>query len=127
MTMNDTELDKLLCSISALIVMALHETNQLNIEKQSIHNSALSGARLIQEWLEGHWRVCFDNLGMMQDVFKVLCGHLRTVGLRDTRNVAVEEQLAIFIWIMRHNVGVRLAGHRFQHSEDTISRYYSIL
>ena len=44
--------------------------------------------------------------------------------LQDTRGVAVEEQVAIFIYAISKNASNRHLQWRFQHSGETISRHF---
>jgi hypothetical protein len=120
--MNNIEIIELLCSAIGFVVMALHETNQLGIEKETVHDSALSGAAFTEELLKGHRVRFYNNMGMDKDMFRTLCCHLREAGLEDSRHVTIEEQLAIFIRVVRKANGIRDVCDRFQHSGDTISR-----
>ncbi|XP_026429150.1 protein ALP1-like [Papaver somniferum] len=45
--------------------------------------------------------------------------------LRDRRWVTIEEQLAIFLLTIGHNEDNRILQERFQHSGETISRYFN--
>ncbi|XP_026384805.1 protein ALP1-like [Papaver somniferum] len=45
--------------------------------------------------------------------------------LRDGRWVTIEEQLAIFLLTIGHNEDNRMLQERFQHSGETISRYFN--
>ncbi|KIN96927.1 hypothetical protein M404DRAFT_112517, partial [Pisolithus tinctorius Marx 270] len=42
----------------------------------------------------------------------------------DSKNVTLEEQLAIFLYAMVTGLLARHIGERFQRSMDTISRYF---
>lgn len=44
--------------------------------------------------------------------------------LKNTKNVTVEEQLAMSIFIMAHNVRNEVIQERFQHSGETLSRHF---
>ncbi|KAK1271827.1 hypothetical protein QJS04_geneDACA012701 [Acorus gramineus] len=62
---------------------------------------------------------------MEQAVFKALVKEFRDEGwLKDTNNVFVEEQVGIFLLIVGHNARNRVCQDRFQHSGETISRYF---
>jgi hypothetical protein len=43
--------------------------------------------------------------------------------MRSTRNVEVEESVAIFLVVIGHSQGQRVASDRFQHSTETINRH----
>ncbi|KAK1257188.1 hypothetical protein QJS04_geneDACA024915 [Acorus gramineus] len=62
---------------------------------------------------------------MDQHVFRRLADLFRREGwLEDTRNMWIEEQLAIFLTIVGHNSTNRYCQDRFQHSGETISRQF---
>ncbi|XP_049369489.1 uncharacterized protein LOC125834383 [Solanum verrucosum] len=58
--------------------------------------------------------------------FLQLADEMKTRGLlTDSRMVRVEEQLAIFLFTLAHNERNRVVQNRFQHSGETISRYFN--
>ena len=62
---------------------------------------------------------------MLLDTFAHLCTLLYTRGqLNDTRHASVEEQVAIFIYAIAHNVRNWVSQDAFRHSGETISRYF---
>jgi hypothetical protein len=44
--------------------------------------------------------------------------------LKASKNISVEQQLIIFLWIVGHEASTREAQEHFQHSGETISRYF---
>ncbi|XP_062075958.1 protein ALP1-like [Humulus lupulus] len=46
--------------------------------------------------------------------------------IKDTREIKVEEAVAIFLIIVGQNVGMRLIADRFQHSLETIDRHFHL-
>ncbi|KNZ47672.1 uncharacterized protein VP01_6236g2 [Puccinia sorghi] len=59
--------------------------------------------------------------------FKLLCTELIQVKMEPvSKLLSMEEQLAIFLHITGHNNSNRLAQDRFQHSGQTISKYFSV-
>ncbi|GKA55381.1 putative nuclease HARBI1 isoform X1 [Tanacetum coccineum] len=65
--------------------------------------------------------VILDHL----DVFRDLCSDLKEhYGLKATRNVSIEESLGIFLFILAHGSGNRLAQETFNHSGETIHRHF---
>jgi hypothetical protein len=94
-----------------------------NRDKQPMHTSILTGQRWLEELLNGHSTRFYNQLGMKKHVFCRLLLELQVKsGLRDTRNVKAEEQLAIFVYLCRTGSSSRLLMERFQRSSDTISR-----
>ena len=58
--------------------------------------------------------------------FRRLMTHLDGA-LEDTIHVSANEQVMIFLFIVGHSGSNRLASERFQHSGETISRYYNLV
>ncbi|KAH9071565.1 hypothetical protein EDB83DRAFT_2170928, partial [Lactarius deliciosus] len=66
--------------------------------KTPMYDSALSGQAWLQELLNGHSLRFYDNIGMSKHVFLKLLHELQMhAGLRDSKHVTKEEQLAIFL------------------------------
>ncbi|GJW93514.1 hypothetical protein Tco_0173186 [Tanacetum coccineum] len=75
--------------------------------------------------LNGHPRRCYEDFRLHLDVFKDLCSDLKEhYGLKATRNVSIEESLGIFLMILAHGCGNRLAQETFNHSGETIHRHF---
>ena len=90
--------------------------------KEPYHTSILSGYAWVQELLHGHPERIRTELGVHKEVFLALVEELRSMGHGDTRNVTLQEQLAIFLYISVTGLSVRHAGERFQHANGTISK-----
>ena len=90
--------------------------------KQPYHTSALSGHSWVLELLNGHPDRIRCELGVRHHVFNKLINKLRTLGHRDSRNVTLEEQAAIFLYTCVTGLTVRHVGERFQHGNTTISK-----
>ncbi|WVZ65428.1 hypothetical protein U9M48_014793 [Paspalum notatum var. saurae] len=70
-------------------------------------------------------RECIDQLRMDRGCFRVLCSLVREFGgLRDTRNMKVEEMVAMFLHILGHDKKDRAIHKEFQRSIETISRNF---
>ncbi|RWR96010.1 putative nuclease HARBI1 [Cinnamomum micranthum f. kanehirae] len=94
--------------------------------RDRVHDSILSGDSFVNELLIGHERSCFDLLRVSKGCYINLSNELRERGLlADSRNVTVEEQVAIFLFTIAHNERNRVMQNRFQHSGETISRYFN--
>lgn len=94
---------------------------------QEYHTSKLTGAAWVDELLDGH--PDRTELGVRLHVFLMLEQELRiTCGVEDScRGITVKEQLAIFLYMCVTGLSVRHVGERFQRSNETISRYVSLL
>ncbi|XP_060969893.1 uncharacterized protein LOC133037093, partial [Cannabis sativa] len=93
--------------------------------KEPCRNSALSGHEYVMEVLHGHDSRCYDLFRMDKDVFKLFCGVLKEKNLlKNSRYLSVEEQVAMFLFVIGHNERHRVIVERFQHSTSTTSEYF---
>jgi hypothetical protein len=90
--------------------------------KQPYHTSALSGKAWVDELLVGHPDRIKSELGMRLHVCIALLAKLRSLGLTDSKNVTLEEQVAIFLYTCVTGLSIRHVGERFQRSNETISK-----
>jgi hypothetical protein len=65
--------------------------------KEPYHTSILSGYAWAQELLHGHPEHIRTELGVHKEVFYALIKVLLSMGHGDSRNVTLQEQLAIFL------------------------------
>ena len=71
---------------------------------------------------------CFNQIKMNSGTFKCLCHMLNTIeGLRLTRHMLVDEQVAMFLHILAHYVKNRVVQFEFGRSSETISRYFKLV
>lgn len=92
--------------------------------KQDYHTSKLTGEQWLQELLVGHPDRIWTELGVRLHVFLILVEELRMIsGLEDSRHITAQEQVAILLYMCVTGLSVRHVGERFQHSNETISRY----
>ena len=92
--------------------------------KQEYHTSALNGRAWLDELIVGHPDRIKSELGMRVHVFLALVAKLRLLaGLTDSRYISADEQVAIFLYTCVTGLSVRHVGERFQHSNETISKY----
>ena len=114
------------CTYAALLVMALSSAVKSIVagwfDKQAYHTSVLSGEAWVMELLTGHPDRIYTELGVRIHVFEALIDALRALGLEDSREVKLEEQLSIFLYMCVTGLTIRHVGERFQHSNDTISK-----
>ena len=115
-------------NVIQLIQVLLHvlsDVIQSYIQKDPIpyHTSILSGHQWVMELISGHPKYIQNELGMSREVFLQLVSELCTQGCSDTRNIAVEEQLTIFLYILVTGLTIQHVGEQFQRANDTISRY----
>ncbi|BFG30485.1 hypothetical protein CerSpe_167590 [Prunus speciosa] len=69
---------------------------------------------------------CIEQLRVSKNAFKSLCTILYEIcGLARTRNVSIEESIAIFLKILAHNLKFRVIGFDYYRSKETISRQFN--
>ncbi|XLS69126.1 hypothetical protein HN51_020149, partial [Arachis hypogaea] len=69
---------------------------------------------------------CIENTRMDRCAFHALCNMLKRVGrLEPSRNMGVEEMVAMFLHIIAHDVKIRVIKRQFVRSEETISRRFN--
>ncbi len=90
--------------------------------KTPYHTSVLSGDGWVQELRNGHPGRIRTELGVHKHVFDALLFELFSLGHKDARNVTLQEQLAIFLYMCVTGLTIRHTGERFQRSNGTISR-----
>ena len=91
--------------------------------KEPCRTSALSGSKYVEELLASNHHRIQETLRMDLYTFRALCRILKERGLlAQTRRTTVEEQVAIFLFIVGNAASNRLAQERFQHSGETISK-----
>ena len=97
-----------------------------NREKIPCRTSALRGDMYAQELRNGSPVRFREVCRMDKHTFRSLMVHLEPY-LEDTIHITANEQVMIFLFIIGHAGSNRLAGERFQHSGETISRYYNLV
>ncbi|KAJ9541768.1 hypothetical protein OSB04_028274 [Centaurea solstitialis] len=68
------------------------------------------------------------NIRMNIDAFSTLCDILENRGgLKNSKNMLVDEQVAMFLHTLAHNAKNRILVNRFHRSGETISRYFKLV
>ncbi|PPD71031.1 hypothetical protein GOBAR_DD32094 [Gossypium barbadense] len=72
---------------------------------------------------------CIEQVRMNRTAFFTLCEMLESLGgLKSSRNMLVDEQVAIFLHIISHHLKNRVIKHHFRRSGETVSRaFHSVL
>ena len=126
-TMNQQQKTQFLLQASAIVVNSVAATAvsfaQPLYDKTPYHTSALSGAAWVAELLEGHPKRIRCKLGVHKHVFAILIAYLQIIGITHSREVALQEQLAIFLYRCVTGLSICHVGERFQRTNDTITRY----
>ena len=92
-------------------------------DKEPERTSIFTGPKYVKEVLEGYERWCKVDFRMESEIFRAIVHFLRVENLlRDTRGVMIEEQFAMFMFMLSHNASIERLKKRFQHSGETIHR-----
>src|SRR5436305_1949590 len=119
---------RLLAAVPALAVQAtilVFLPFLVNSVPRPLRTSPLSGHQYIHELLNSHPNRIQEVLRMKLEVFQFLCVELKTKGLKDSRyGITVEQQVAMFLYVVARSASNRDVQERFQHSGETVSRYF---
>ena len=88
------------------------------------HTSILSGQDWMFELINGHPECMHTELGVRVLVFRWMVSALSKAGMGPSKQVSLEEKLTIFLYASVTGLSIWHLGERFQHSNETISRYF---
>jgi len=99
------------------------------VVKEKKRTSKLSGHEWVVELKRGNENRFFEQLRMRKHVFRQLVNDLtHKYNLKPTRNVSLDEGVAIFLYTVGYGATYRNVEERFQHSGETIHRqFYKVL
>jgi hypothetical protein len=70
-------------------------------------------------------KTCHNHFRMDRNAFNNLCNMLEARGgLKATKHMLVDEQVAMFLYILAHYVNNRIIKRQFRRSRETISRHF---
>jgi len=96
------------------------------IYKEPCMDSYNTGMQWLTEILHGHWTRCVNMFRMDAKTFQTLCFTLENqYGLKASRRMCVFEKVGIFLYTIALGASNREVQERFQHSGETISRYFN--
>ena len=114
--------------VAGLIIYIIAAAAQIYFEpiyfKIPYHTSILMGEGWVQELLDGHPLRIKTELGMQRHVFCKFVRALVHCGLKLSKHISNEEQVAIFLYASITGLSIRHLGERFQRSNSTIARYF---
>jgi len=103
-------------------IIALGAVDEAKRSKKS-KTTGLPGAEYLRELLEcENEKRIYEVLRMQKDTFNQLCIRLRRAGLKDSRYILIDQQVAMFLWVLNYSASIQATAERFQHSSETISR-----
>ena len=91
--------------------------------EESYYTSAFTGKAWVKDLLGGRPERIRCQLGVPRHVFIALASELRSMGHHSTKQVSLEEQIAIFLYTCVTGLSIRHVAERFQWPCDVISRY----
>ncbi|KAI3747098.1 hypothetical protein L6452_09543 [Arctium lappa] len=103
-----------------------------SIESRTLHTKYLMS---YHNWRENMMRMVYEsdvtsvvNIRMNIHAFSTLCDMLESRGgLKNSKNMLVDEQVAMFLHTLAHNAKNRILVNRFHRSGETISRYFKLV
>ncbi|GAV57467.1 hypothetical protein CFOL_v3_01004 [Cephalotus follicularis] len=108
-----------------IIYMLMRRAQAKRLPRDRDNTSILSGNAYTLELLRGSDRQCIELMRMSREAYVRLCMHFRhRLWLNDSRYVSVEEKMAMFLTIIGHNERYVVIKRRFQHSSQTIHKYF---
>jgi len=113
-------------SVGDILMLSYFVANKrIFIDRPPCRTSLLTGKMYMLEILNGHPDVCHRNFRMQKHVFMNFCDTLKHKGLlTDGKKVSVEEGVAMFLMIIGHTTRYSIIGDRFQHSNNTIHKWF---
>jgi hypothetical protein len=122
-------IDDIVLDIVPLIALGVVETAIAQEQEQRgsriPRSTGQKGGDYLRELLNcGSDKRIYEVLRMQRGTFQALCTRLRKDGgLKDSRHIQIEEQVAMFLWTLNYSASSRTVAKRFQHSREPISRY----
>ncbi|PKU84043.1 hypothetical protein MA16_Dca010327 [Dendrobium catenatum] len=108
-------------------ICVINEYYETYICKTTCMTSSSRGDKWIGELLQGHPTRFHNMFRMSQTIFLDLLFELECVHhLHGSSRTTNREVLAMTLYILSHNESIKSTCERFQHSTETISRYFSI-
>lgn len=100
---------------------------EASLSKELGHSSSVpKQAKFVDNVLKGPNESFLENFRMDKHAFYKFCDMLHTRGLlRHTNRIKIEEQVAIFMFIVGHNLRTRAVQELFKYSGETISRHFN--
>ncbi|KAI3408446.1 uncharacterized protein J3R85_020287 [Psidium guajava] len=119
---DDFDLDILIAWLCIVMLdMSMHT-------REPIRDNVLSGPEWVREILYGHPCRVYEAFRMERHVFLNLCDLMKARGwLVDSRYIRIDEQIGIFLSMICHKNSNRDLCERFQHSGQTIIKYFTIV
>ncbi|KAL6661754.1 hypothetical protein ACP70R_001138 [Stipagrostis hirtigluma subsp. patula] len=119
---------KILITMHVLLLhwMKLIRKHQYRMVREPCRFDPASRSKKLNDMIYESDILCVDQLRMDRRCFWTLCSLVTEIGgLRATRNVSVEEMVAMFLHVLAHGEKSRSMRIDFQRSQETISRHFN--
>ena len=108
--------------VSLLYALSLH-SYRLPIRSYSLDSSRQR--EYIRRLVHSNDRTCIEQLRLDKTAFSKLCEMLRDVGgLTPSKHMLVDEQVAMFLYILAHHVKNRVIKHNFRRFGAIVSKCF---
>ena len=108
-----------------VVLIVVYRYNSSLYNRRQVRTSILTGAAYTQEVMIGHPRRFQEVMRMPRYTFGRLVRFLEErTDLQSSRNISIEEKLAMFMHAVGHGQGNQSVQERYQHSGETVSRCF---
>ncbi|CAL8083459.1 unnamed protein product [Prunus armeniaca] len=123
---NDSD-DEFYQLISVGCVVAISEWLKY-VDKEPCRTSSHTGYKWVMDVLNGHKVRCHEQFKMEKHVFIKLVETLTgSYGLKEVGDIPLVEALSMFLIVLGHGFTNRMVQERFQHSGETVSKWFGIM
>ncbi|CAL2227880.1 unnamed protein product [Prunus armeniaca] len=123
---NRDKMSIILGTITSVIAIVVAWYNETYLVKEPSRDWDQERRCYLNRLYNGREFDCIEQLRVSKNAFKSLCTILHGKGgLTPTRNVSIEESVAIFLNILAHNLKFKVIGFDYYRSKETISRQFN--
>ncbi|MFQ6658477.1 hypothetical protein Gotur_027729, partial [Gossypium turneri] len=121
-----------ICKIASWFLLTLGAIDSLHTYRPRIRSYILdfyAQRDYVKRIVYASDETCIEQVKMNRFSFFKLCEMLQTLkGLKSSRHMLVDEQVAMFLHIISHHLKNRVIKHHFNRSGETVSRsFHSVL
>ena len=117
-----------MCSIVSWFLTSMMTTSSLSTYRPKFRSYFLdfyAKREYVRYLVHNNDESCILQVTMNRLVFFKLCKMLENIrSLKPTRNIAIDEQVTMFLHIISHHLKNRVIRQNFQRSGETISQYF---
>ncbi|KAG8478430.1 hypothetical protein CXB51_028259 [Gossypium anomalum] len=117
-----------MCAVASWFLVALGAIHSLHTYRSKIRSYILdfyAKRDYVKRLVYASDETCIEQVRMNRTTFFKLCEMLQTLGeLKSSRNMLVDEQVAMFLHIISHHLKNQVIKHHFNRSGETVSRSF---